>query len=102
MTEQTYDKDKAREGDSFRAQLLRAKDETLTFSMDDIHKALEGDLSREDYDQKLMPLFMAYMEVTKKLDSDETDEASFTEGKELLVKLNDKAVELKIPGQASK
>lgn len=101
MTEQAYDKDKAREGDSHRAKLLRAKDETLEFTMDDIHKALEGDLSREKYDQELMPLFLSYMDVTKKLDKDEADEASFNEGVELLKKLNAKAVELGIPGQAS-
>lgn len=101
MSEQGYDKDKAREGDSPRARLLRAKDEILQFTMDDIHKALEGDLSREKYDQELMPLFLAYMDVTKKLDRDEADEACFNEGVELLQKLQAKAAELKIPGAAS-
>ena len=98
---EAYDKDKAREGDTPRARLLRAKDEILQFSMDDIHKALEGDLSREQYDQELMPLFLAYMDVTKKLDKDEADEECFNEGVELLKKLQDKAAELKIPGAAS-
>lgn len=101
MSDQPYDREKAREGESARARLLRAKDEVLQFSMDDIHKALEGDLPREKYDQELMPLFLAYMEVTKKLDKDEDDEASFVEGTELLNKLQAKAAELGIPGTAS-
>jgi CII-binding regulator of phage lambda lysogenization HflD len=102
MSDEVYDREKAREGDSARARLLRAKDETLQFSMDDIHKALEGSLSREKYDQELMPLFLAYMEVTKKLDKDEADENRFNEGIELLKKLQAKAAELGIPGTASK
>ncbi len=102
MSDQTYDRDKAREGGNAKARLLRAKDEQLQFSIDDIHKALEGDLSRDKYDQELMPLFLAYMEVTKKLDKDEVDEKAFNEGIELLKKLQSKAVELKIPGTASK
>jgi len=100
MTEQAYDKDKAREGETPRARLLRAKDEILLFSMDDIHKALEDDLPRDKYDQELMPLFMAYMEVTKKLDKDEADEGCFNEGVEILKNLQAKAAELGIPGTA--
>jgi hypothetical protein len=70
--------------------------------MDDIHKALEGDLPRDKYDQELMPLFLQYMEVTKKLDKEEGDEAAFNEGVELLKQLQAKASELGIPGTASK
>ncbi|MCR4285948.1 MAG: hypothetical protein NUW00_03595 [Candidatus Kaiserbacteria bacterium] len=96
-----YSKEDARKGDSARARLLRAKDETLTFSMGDIHKALEGDKSfREKYDGELMPLFLSYMEVTRKLDKDENDDAQFNEGFELLKKLQAKAQELGIPGKA--
>jgi hypothetical protein len=101
MSDQPYNKDKAREGNSPRARLLRAKDEILGFTMDDIHKALDGDLPRDKYDQELMPLFLAYMEVTKKLDKDEEDESCFNEGVELLKKLQEKAAELGIPGAAS-
>lgn len=101
MNDQPYDKEKAREGETPRARLLRAKDEILQFSMDDIHKALEEDLPRDKYDQELMPLFLAYMEVTKKLDKDPADEACFNEGADLLKKLQAKAVELEIPGTAS-
>lgn len=102
MSDQPYDRDKAREGTSARARLLRAKDEILQFSMDDIHKALEGDLPRDKYDQELMPLFLQYMEVTKKLDKEEEDENAFNEGVELLKQLQAKAVELEIPGASKK
>lgn len=96
------DRKKAREGESPRARLLRAKDEILLFSMDDIHEALEKDLSRDKYDQELMPLFLRYMEVAKKLDKDEDNESYFNEGTKILKKLQDKAAELGIPGAASK
>jgi hypothetical protein len=102
MSDKPYDKEQAREGNSPRARLLRAKDEILQFTMDDIHKALEGDLPRDRYDQELMPLFLQYMEVTKKLDKDESDESCFNEGVSLLKQLQEKAAELGIPGTASK
>jgi len=96
MSDKPYDREEAREGDSARARLLRTKDETLKFTMDDLYKALDGNLSREVYDKEVMPLFLKYMDVAKKLEKDENNESLFNEGAELLKKLQDKAIELEI------
>lgn len=91
-----YDKEEARKGDKPMARLLRAKDELLTFTMDDIHGALEDQGVRNRYEKEMMPIFLEYMDVTKELKTNPDDESLFTKGYGLLEKLRDKAQEIGI------
>ncbi len=93
----TRDRAKARKGDSVSARLLRTKDEILQFSLDDIQRALSEDLSREKFDQEMMPLYFAYRKVMRKLEGDPTNESCLSEGIVILKKLQAKARELAIP-----
>ena len=81
------DKEKAREGNSIRARLLRAKDNTLRFSQ----SAVDSTVRRE-----LVPLFVKYADIIASLD-DNSDESTYDEGLRLLEEIQNKAVELGIP-----
>ena len=96
MAKEKSEREKAREGDSPKARLLRAKDETLKFTMEDIQKALDDEKTREKYSKEMMPLFLSFTDISKKLDTDKDNISLLEDGVSVLKKLQEKAGELGI------